>query len=89
MEDSSCPTNLSALLNDARRRLVETGTRNRLVHVNRSAKRANALDIVEERSAEIYDLLKVQGKRMRFLARDEEEPGEEAEIDGLLLAVQD
>jgi hypothetical protein len=89
MEDVIRPKKLAALLEDARRRLVETGTRNRLVHVNRSAKRANALDIVEERSADIYDLLKVQGKRMRFLARDEEEQEEEAETDGLVLAVQD
>lgn len=40
-------TNLTALLEDARRGLVETETRNRLIHVHRSAKRANALDIVD------------------------------------------
>jgi len=41
MEDKPPTTNLPGLLEDARRRHVETGTRNRLIHVNRSAKRAN------------------------------------------------
>lgn len=76
MNDQPRPAKLTALLEDARRRLVETGTRNRLIHVNRSAKRANALDIVGERSADVFDLLRLQGKRMRFLARDEAEGGE-------------
>jgi hypothetical protein len=79
MEDLPRPANLSALLEDARRRLVETGTRNRLIHVNRAAKRANALDVVGERSADVFDLLRAQGKRMRFLARDEAEGGETEE----------
>ena len=70
MNDQPRPAKLTALLEDARRRLVETGTRNRLIHVNRSAKRANALDILGER---------LQGKRMRFLARDETEGGEAEE----------
>ena len=81
-------TNLSGLLEDARRRLVETGTRNRLVHVNRSAKRANVLDIIEERSADVFELLKTQGKKMRFQPRDEEEE-EQSEDEPLLLALAD
>ena len=48
-------------------RLVETGTRNRLVHVNRSNVRGNVLNIANERSDEIYDIL-TSGKTMRFLA---------------------
>ena len=59
---------LSDYLAEARRRLVETGTRNRLVHVNRSAKRANALNIINERSDDIYELLRVKGRKMKFLA---------------------
>ena len=43
MDEIQRSQNLSALPDDARRRLVETGTRNRLVHVNRSANRAKAL----------------------------------------------
>ncbi|MBC6405270.1 MAG: DUF3320 domain-containing protein [Rhodospirillales bacterium] len=90
MENIPCPTNLPAVreeLEKARRRLVETGTRNRLIHVNRSAARTNALNIVNERSADIFDLLRLQSKRMRFRARDKEDPDEEAESDGLRLAV--
>ncbi|MBC6416406.1 MAG: DUF3320 domain-containing protein [Rhodospirillales bacterium] len=92
MENIPRPANLSALLEGARRRLVETGTRNRLIHVNRSAARTNALNIVNERSADIFELLRRQSKRMRFLARDEEDlggedPDGEAESDGLRLAV--
>lgn len=45
MEDHPPSAALSGLLEDARRRLVETGTRNRLIHVNRSARRANVLDV--------------------------------------------
>lgn len=47
MEDLPRPAPLTALLEDARRQLVETGTRNRLIHVNRAAKRANARDEAE------------------------------------------
>src|SRR6056297_3567334 len=89
MQDQPRSTNLSALLGDARRRLVETGTRNRLIHVNRSAKRSNSLDIDGERTADIFDLLRVQGKRMRFLARDEEDVDDEGDSEGLLLSVDD
>ena len=40
---------LRRLFEDTRRRLVETGTRNRLVHVNRANTRGNVLNIVNER----------------------------------------
>lgn len=78
-------TNISSLLEDARRRLVETGARNRLIHVNRSAKRANVLDIIDERSSDVFHLLKTQSKKMRFQPRDEDE--HQAEEDSLLLAL--
>ncbi len=54
------------LLEDARKRLVETGTRNRLVHVNRGAKRANVVNIVDERSNNVFDILWSNAKRMAF-----------------------
>lgn len=87
MPDTLRSADLSALLGDARRRLVETGTRNRLIHVNRSAKRANVLDIVGERSADVYELLRDQGKRMRFSYLHEDEVDEG--FGGLLLAPED
>ncbi|MDR3425829.1 DUF3320 domain-containing protein [Silvimonas sp.] len=55
------------LFDDTRRRLVETGTRNRLVHVNRANTRGNVLNIQNERSNDVYDILS-RGKIMRFLA---------------------
>lgn len=56
------------LFEETRRKLVETGTRNRLIHVNRQNTRSNALEIINERSDEIYRLLVASGKTMRFLA---------------------
>lgn len=58
---------LISLFDETRRRLVETGTRNRLVHVNRANARGNVVNIVNERSDDVYGLLS-QKKAMRFLA---------------------
>ena len=61
------PSSVLNMFNDVRMRLVETGTRNRLVHVNRSNTRGNVLNIVNERSDETHKLL-CAGKSLRFLA---------------------
>lgn len=53
------------LFDDTRKRLVETGTRNRLVHVNRANTRGNVLNIANERSDDVHALLS-GGKNMRF-----------------------
>ncbi len=47
---------------------METGTRNRLVHVNRQSRRSNVLDIINERSDHVYSLLVSNRKTMRFYA---------------------
>jgi len=60
---------LENLLADARRRLLETGTRNRLIHVNRANKRSNVLNIINERSDDIFEILHVKNRKMRFLAK--------------------
>ncbi len=58
---------LVKLFNETRKRLVETGTRNRLVHVNRANARGNVVNIVNERAGDVHLIL--QGKKaMRFLA---------------------
>jgi len=88
MEDQPRSTNLSGLLEDARRRLVETGTRNRLIHVNRAAKRANVLDVIDERSADVFEILRAGGKKMRFQPRDDEEE-DQPDAEPLLLALSD
>lgn len=64
-------SNTSAIikvLEAARRKLLDTGTRNRLIHVNRANQRANCLNIINERSDEIFRTLRAEGKRMRFKA---------------------
>lgn len=78
------PSILNVLAN-ARRKLLETGTRNRLVHVNRANTRSNSLNIVNEQSDEVYRILKTGGRRMRFKAmgKDRVSTGEN---DGLQLA---
>jgi hypothetical protein len=58
---------LIRLFNETRKRLVETGTRNRLVHVNRSNARANVVNIINEQSEDVYSIL-ASRKTMRFLA---------------------
>lgn len=59
------------LFDDTRKRLVETGTRNRLVHVNRANTRGNVLNVVNERSDDVYALL-LGGKTMRFAALEQD-----------------
>ena len=65
---------ISGLLKEVREKLVDTGTRNRLVHVNRSASRANVLNIINERSDDIFDILKTRSRKMRFKATGKDKP---------------
>lgn len=55
-------------LQKARKRLLETGSRNRLIHVNRKNRRANQLEVINELSDEIYRILRKDGHRMKFKA---------------------
>ncbi|MEG9862600.1 MAG: DUF3320 domain-containing protein [Parvularculales bacterium] len=64
---------IEKLLEDLRKRLVETGTRNRLVHVNRKNKRAKAIPIIDERSEDIFEILRIKKTRMQFAAKGSEE----------------
>ena len=72
--DPASKTALVRLFNDTRKRLVETGTRNRLVHVNRTNARGNVVNVVNERSEDVYAILS-ERKVMRFLgiARDRDD----------------
>lgn len=54
------------LLRDARKKLLETGTRNKLVHVNRGAKRAKSVAIINERSDDIFSLVRTKKNKMHF-----------------------
>lgn len=57
---------LARQLFDARNRLIQTGTRNRLVHTARFARRGKAIDIVDERTEDCFRILVRDGRRMRF-----------------------
>lgn len=64
----SGPSNpILKLFSDVRSRLVETGTRNRLVHVNRANSRGNVLNVVNEKSDEVFKLL-AAGRTLKFKA---------------------
>jgi hypothetical protein len=74
---------IESLLEDARKRLVETGTRNRLIHVNRKPTRGNLLNVINERSDDIFKILRLSGRKMRFSGKGEEE---ESDSDGVIFA---
>src|SRR6202040_1939533 len=57
---------LDALLAEARTRLIETGTRNRLVHTNRRAKRPSTLAIAQDDSDALFQRLVHDGASVRF-----------------------
>lgn len=78
---NSAPSSVLNMFTDVRTRLVETGTRNRLVHVNRANSRGNLLNIVNERSDEVHALL-CAGKSLRFkaLGRDKIENADEVHL---------
>lgn len=69
---------VSKVLEGARRKLLDTGTRNRLVHVNRANARSNCLNIINERANDVFAILRGSGRRMRFKAmgRDKAEDGQ-------------
>lgn len=54
-------------LADARQRLIQTGTRNRLVHTARFAKQGKSIDIVYASSDDVFRTLLADGRRMRFM----------------------
>jgi very-short-patch-repair endonuclease len=58
-------------LADARLKLVETGTRNRLVHAPRGTRRTRALSVAGASADTVFRHLVREGKTLRFLAADE------------------
>lgn len=77
------------LLEGARLSLVETGTRNRLIHVPRENGRANVLNIINERSDDIYEILRSKGRKMKFLAQGQDDEPEDGETPLLESIVSD
>jgi hypothetical protein len=70
---------VARVLDAARRKLLDTGTRNRLVHVNRANARANCLNVINERADAVFATLRGSGRRMRFRAmgKDKTDDGQE------------
>ncbi|NGQ92442.1 DUF3320 domain-containing protein [Rhodobacter sp. HX-7-19] len=71
---------VSKVLEAARRKLLDTGTRNRLVHVNRANSRANCLNVINEQADEVFSILRVNGRKMRFKAMGKDKTAEGQEM---------
>ena len=71
---------VSKVLEAARRKLLDTGTRNRLVHVNRANSRANCLNVINEHADEVFSILRVHGRKMRFKAMGKDKTVEGQEM---------
>lgn len=79
MASDSSPSDADfvALLLKSRLELLDLSTRNRLLNAPRLSKYANALDIADEISREVYRLLVVESRSLSF------KPGRESPLDGL------
>ena len=73
-QESTDHTRLVRELKKAQTALLDTGTRNRLVHVNRKNQRAKCLNIVNERCDHVFDILRTRGRTMRFRAVGHDTP---------------
>lgn len=63
---------LNRLLEEARKKLIETGARNKLVHTPRDAQRSKSIAIVNEIADEIFGLLVHDGESLTFLPAPDE-----------------
>ncbi len=61
-------SNIEKLLREARLKLIETGTRNRLIHTPRGAKRTRCLPIMNAKPDAVFVSLAREKKLLRFLA---------------------
>ncbi|WP_417851075.1 DUF4011 domain-containing protein [Thalassoglobus sp.] len=72
---------VSEILNKDREQLLDIGNRNRLISTPRKQKRAKQIEIVHERSSDIFDLLVIQKKAMTFLPLGDDKEEEEDAVD--------
>ena len=68
-------------LKSARQKLLNIGTRNRLIHVNRANQRSNQLNVINEQSDDIFSILRTNNKRMSFKAMGKDKEDEDDEIE--------
>ncbi|MGO7653642.1 DUF3320 domain-containing protein [Rhizobium ruizarguesonis] len=94
-ETSIFQSNLSveAKIEKARTELLDLSARNRLLNVPRFSKSAKTIDVVEEKSSEVFRILVSQAKTMTFLAgakgRDNKEGDDGEELIELALPDDD
>lgn len=73
---------IKAALEKLRTNLLDIGTRNRLISAPLNNARANALEVVDELSDEIFRLLWIEGRAFTFLSNpDEKSDGEDQHIE--------
>jgi hypothetical protein len=70
---------IHSILDRARKGLLELTTRNRLLNTPRRRPRAATIEVVDERSDQIFDLLVRHRRKMGFLARPQESAADDAD----------
>lgn len=74
---------IAVKLDRARMELLDLSARNRLLNMPRSSKTARSIEIVDEKSAEIFQMLVRDGKTFTFAAGKAARSGDEQESDSL------
>jgi len=75
----SSHTVLNAVLENARRELLDLTTRNRLLNTSRRDARSSRLEVVDELSEEVFRHLVIEKKAMSFLPVADDEPADGAD----------
>lgn len=72
---------LATKLDVERKALLDLTARNRLLNTPRHRARSKSVEIVDERSAEVYRILVDERRKMAFLPKPEDDPAPDAEPD--------
>ena len=78
--DESSRSRINKLFDDTRKRLVKTGTRNRLVHVNRANTKGNVVNVADAHADGVYGIL-ADRRTMRFVALARDKDASENAVD--------
>jgi hypothetical protein len=72
---------LEELLHKTRRSLVDTGSRNRLINFPKGSSKAKSIEVIDELSDQVFDILFRQSKKMAFLPGRKSDEGTTQEDD--------
>jgi hypothetical protein len=78
---------LTRLLDEARKRLIETGARNRLIHTPRDAKRSKSIAVVGADPDQIFSFLVRSRRSLSFLPASSDREAEDADANRSLIPV--